>query len=111
MAAQASMMHIRVDDETKAQATEVLAAMRLSVSDAVRLILHRVVVDQAFPLKLKVPSEETRVAMAEADQMTRARRARFATADELFADLKKAPQVGAHRCHGQLLLPQRSQVV
>ena len=62
---------------------------RLSVSDAVRLLLHRVVVDQAFPLELKVPNAETRAAMAEADQMTRARRVRFATADELFADLEK----------------------
>ena len=90
MAAQASMLHIRVDDETKAQATEVLATMGLFVSDEVRLLLHRVVVDQAFPLELKVPNAETRVAMAEADQMTRARRAQFATADELFADLKKS---------------------
>ena len=89
MAAQTSMLHVRVDDETKAQATEALAAMGLSVSDAVRLLLHRVVVDQAFPLELKVPNAETRAAMAEADQMTRARRARFATADELFADLEK----------------------
>ena len=89
MAAQTSMLHVRVDDETKAQATETLAAMGLSVSDAVRLFLHRVVVDQAFPLELKVPNAETRAAMAEADQMTRAHRARFATADELFADLEK----------------------
>ena len=89
MAAQTSMLHVRVDDETKAQATEALAAMGLSISDAVRLLLHRVVVDQAFPLELKVPNAETRAAMAEADRMTRARRARFATADELFAELEK----------------------
>ena len=89
MAAQTSMLHVRVDDETKAQATEALAAMGLSVSDAVRLLLHRVVVDQAFPLELKVPNAETRAAMAEADQMTRARRVRFATADKLFTDLEK----------------------
>ena len=83
------MLHVRVDDETKTQATEALAAMGLSVSDAVRLLLHRVVVDQAFPLELKVPNAETRAAMAEADQMTRARRVRFATADKLFTDLEK----------------------
>ncbi len=45
MAAQTSMLHVRVDDETKTQATEALAAMGLSVSDAVRLLLHRVVDD------------------------------------------------------------------
>ena len=87
MAAQTSMLRVRVDDELKTQATEALAAIGLSVTDAVRLLLHRVAVDQAFPFELKVPNTETRAAMAEADQMTRARRARFATADELFADL------------------------
>ena len=60
MAVHTSMLHIRVDDEIKAQATQTLAAMGLSVSDAVRLFLHRVVVDQAFPLELKVPNAETR---------------------------------------------------
>ena len=54
-----------------------------------RLLLHRVLIDQAFPLELKVPNAETRAAMAEADQMTRAHRVRFATADKLFADLEK----------------------
>ena len=89
MTAQTSMLHVRVDDETKAKAAQALSAMGLSVSDAVRLLLHRVVVDQAFPLELKVPNAETRAAMAEADRITRARRARFATADDLFADIEK----------------------
>jgi DNA-damage-inducible protein J len=84
-----SMVHIRVDDEIKAQATETLAAMGLSVSEAVRLFLVRVVADQALPFELKVPNARTRRAMAEADEIVRTRRARFATADELFANLEK----------------------
>jgi len=84
-----SMVHIRVDDEIKAQATETLAAMGLSVSEAVRLFLVRVVADQALPFELKVPNARTRRAMAEANEIVRSRRARFATADELFANLKK----------------------
>jgi DNA-damage-inducible protein J len=67
--AQSSMLHIRVDDETKAQASEALAAMGLSVSDAVRILLKRVVNDQAFPLELKVPNAATRQAMLEARAM------------------------------------------
>ena len=39
--------------------------MGLSVSDAVRLFLRRVVVDQAFPLELKVPNAQTQAAIAE----------------------------------------------
>lgn len=92
MAAQTSMLHIRVDDDIKEQATVALTAMGLSVSDAVRLFLRRVVVDQAFPLELKVPNAQTQAAMEESRAMMASRRkrqARFATADELFADLEK----------------------
>jgi DNA-damage-inducible protein J len=89
MTTHTSMLHIRVDDDTKEQATLALTAMGLSMSDAVRLFLRRVVIDQAFPLELKVPNAETRAAMEESRAMMAARRARFATADELFADLEK----------------------
>ena len=89
MTAPTSMLHVRVDDETKVQATEALAAMGLSVSEAVRLFLHRVVVDQAFPLELKVPNAETRAAMEESRSMMAARRHRFATAGALLDDLEE----------------------
>ena len=90
MAAQTSMLHIRVEDDIKEQATQALSAMGLSVSDAVRLFLRRVVIDQAFPLELKVPNAQTRQAMEESRAMMATRRARFASADELFADLEKS---------------------
>ena len=83
------MLHIRVDDDIKEQATQALSAMGLSVSDAVRLFLHRVVIDQAFPLELKVPNAETIAAMEESRAMMARRRARFTSADELIADLEK----------------------
>ena len=89
MVAQTSMLHVRVDDETKAEASRALAAVGLSLSDAVRLFLHRVVIEQAFPLELKVPNAETRAAMAESRALMAERRARFATADALFDDLEK----------------------
>ena len=42
MAAQTSMLHIRVDDKLKADAAEKLAGVGLTVSDAVRILLkHR----------------------------------------------------------------------
>jgi DNA-damage-inducible protein J len=88
MPAQTSMLHIRVDDDTKEQATIALNAMGLSMSDAVRLLLRRIVADQAFPLELKVPNAQTRAAITEADEIAGAHAGRFATADELFADLE-----------------------
>lgn len=89
MSAQTSMLHIRVDDDIKDQATQALTAMGLSMSDAVRLFLRRVVVDQAFPLELKVPNAETQVAIAESRTMMAKRKARFADAQRLLADLEK----------------------
>ena len=84
-----TMVHVRVDEQIKAQATETLAAMGLTVSDAVRVFLMRVVADQQMPFALKVPNAETRVAMAEADEIARAHGARFETAAALFDDLEK----------------------
>ena len=89
MSSSTSMLHVRVDDEIKTQATEALAAIGMSVSDAVRLFLHRVVAEQAFPLELKVPNAETREAMKESRAMMASRRNRFATADALFDALEK----------------------
>lgn len=89
MTANTSMLHIRVDDDIKEQAAQALTAMGLSMSDAVRLFLRRVVIDQAFPLELKVPNAQTRAAMDESRAMMANRRARFSTGDALFADLEK----------------------
>ena len=88
MKTKTSMVHVRMDAETKQKALEVLAPLGLTASEAVRILFHRIVVDQAFPLELKVPNTETRRAMAEVEDMVRLRKARFAGADELFADLE-----------------------
>jgi DNA-damage-inducible protein J len=85
-----TMVHVRVDENIKAQATETLASMGLSVSDAVRVFLTRVVADKQLPFAIKAPNAETLGAMAEADEMIRTHRARFATADALIDDLQKA---------------------
>jgi DNA-damage-inducible protein J len=83
-----AMVHVRVDEHVKAQATEALAAMGLSISDAVRVFLMRVAAEKQLPFTLKVPNAETRAAMAEADAIGKSRQARFATAAELFNDLE-----------------------
>jgi DNA-damage-inducible protein J len=87
MATTSAMLHVRMDDDTKARATAALESMGLSTSDAVRLLFHRIIADQAFPLELKVPNAATREAMAEADRIIAERRARFADGDALIADL------------------------
>lgn len=89
MTTQTSMLHVRVEDVLKAQATQTLAAMGLSIPEAVRLFLHRVVAEQAFPVELKVPNAETRAAIEESRALMAAGNARFTTAQALFDELEK----------------------
>ena len=87
MSEHSSMVHVRMDSELKRKASQALASMGLSASDAVRLLFHRIAVDQAFPLELKVPNAETQAAMDEADALLKEGEPSFATADEAFAAL------------------------
>ncbi|ESY69971.1 type II toxin-antitoxin system RelB/DinJ family antitoxin [Mesorhizobium sp. B283B1A] len=79
-----TVVRARIDTATKDQATEALAAMGLSVSDAIRLLLVRVAADKEFPFPVKVPNATTRKAMAE---LEKGKGERFASANELFKDL------------------------
>ena len=90
MAATTTMVHVRVDEKIKEQAAETLASMGLTVSDAVRVFLTRVVADQELPFALKAPNAASHDAIAEANEIIRKRRARFANADDLLNDLEKA---------------------
>ena len=60
------MVHVRVEKRIKTQAAKTLAAMGLSVSDAVRVLLTRVAVEKALPFEVKVPNRATTAAMQEA---------------------------------------------
>lgn len=52
MVARTSMLHVRVDDDLKTQASEKLAAVGLTVSDAVRILLTRVAKEGGLPAGL-----------------------------------------------------------
>ncbi len=84
-----TMVHVRVDENIKTQAAETFALMGLSISDAVRVFLTRVVADKQMPFDLKVPNKVTRGAMAEAEDIVKTRKARFKSAKELFHALEK----------------------
>ena len=57
MVAQTSMLHVRVDDQLKADATEKLALFGLTVSDAVRILLTRVAKEGGLPAGLTADPE------------------------------------------------------
>jgi DNA-damage-inducible protein J len=60
------MVHVRIDKRVKTRAAKTLAAMGLSVSDAVRVLLTRVATEKALPFEIKVPNAVTAAAMQEA---------------------------------------------
>jgi DNA-damage-inducible protein J len=63
-----TMLHIRVDQNLKTRASETLDKMGLSLSDAVRLLLTRIVVEEALPFEVRVPNAGTRAAMEAGDR-------------------------------------------
>lgn len=57
MPAQTSMLHVRVDDQLKAQATNALSGVGLTLSDAVRILLTRVAAEGGLPAGLTADSD------------------------------------------------------
>lgn len=62
MAANA-VVRARIDEHTKEEASAVLAAMGLTVSDAFRIMLIRIAKEKALPFEPLVPNAETIKAM------------------------------------------------
>lgn len=52
MPARTSMLHVRVDDQLKSRASDALARVGLSLSDAVRILLTRVAAEGGMPASL-----------------------------------------------------------
>ena len=61
-----TVVRARIDGRIKEEATVVLAAMGLTVSDAFRLMLTRVAQEKALPFDLLVPNATTIAAIKEA---------------------------------------------
>jgi DNA-damage-inducible protein J len=79
-----AVVRARIDEHIKEEATAVLAAMGLTVSDAFRIMLTRVAREKALPFEPLVPNEETIEAMKEA---RRGKLPAFVTVDDLMTDL------------------------
>ena len=76
----------RIDSATKKRAGDALAAMGLSISDAIRLLMVRVVDDRRLPFDVKAPNTTTRKAMAELEA---GKGRRFTSTAALMADLNE----------------------
>ena len=60
------LVQARIDGKVKEEAAAVLAAMGLTVSDAVRLLLTKVAQEKALPFEPLIPNPVTIEAMKEA---------------------------------------------
>ena len=74
----------RIDSATKERAADALAAMGLSISDAIRLLMLRIADESRLPFEVKAPNATTRKAIAELET---GKGKRFATTRALMADL------------------------
>jgi DNA-damage-inducible protein J len=74
----------RIDTTTKERAAETLAAMGLSISDAIRLLMLRVVDERQLPFEIKAPNATTRKAIR---QLEAKKGKRFKSTKALMADL------------------------
>ena len=61
-----TVVRARIDEHIKEEASTVLAAMGLTVSDAFRILLTRIAREKALPFEPLVPNETTIAAMREA---------------------------------------------
>ncbi|MBU3587965.1 type II toxin-antitoxin system RelB/DinJ family antitoxin [Polynucleobacter sp. 31A-FELB] len=61
-----SVVRARIDEDIKNEASLVLEAMGLTVSDALRMMLTRVAVEKSLPFEPLVPNVTTIAAMREA---------------------------------------------
>lgn len=75
----------RIDKATKERATATLAAMGLSVSDAIRLLMLRIVDEQRLPFEVRAPEAEADEAMAGPTGDKRKKRANL---DAVVADFR-----------------------
>jgi DNA-damage-inducible protein J len=84
----------RIEPELKDRASSVLAECGLNLSDAIRLFLRQVIVQQGLPFEVRTPNAATIAAMKEARAIGQAR---FGNAQELFNDLEKAGAAKARK--------------
>jgi DNA-damage-inducible protein J len=73
----------RIEEDLKESATAVLQSCGLSISDAMRLFLRQVVATQGLPFEVRVPSEKTARALAQAREIRR----QFDSVDEMLREL------------------------
>jgi DNA-damage-inducible protein J len=79
-----ALVTTRINENIKQEASDVLATMGLTVSDAVRLMLTKIAREKSLPFELWQPNAETVAAMQEARS---GKLQSFDSVDDLMASL------------------------
>ncbi|MDR1277025.1 MAG: type II toxin-antitoxin system RelB/DinJ family antitoxin [Candidatus Accumulibacter sp.] len=79
-----AVVRARIDEDIKKEASTVLAAIGLTVSDAFRIMMTRIASEKVLPFEPLVPNETTLAAMREARA---GNLKRFDSVEALMADL------------------------
>ena len=84
MAEQNQYVGAYIEKEIESEAANVLAAMGLTISEAIRILLTMIARDKELPFEPLIPNEETIAAMQEARSEDLPN---FNSVDELFEEL------------------------
>ncbi|MDP1771672.1 MAG: type II toxin-antitoxin system RelB/DinJ family antitoxin [Methylobacter sp.] len=79
-----TVVHVRVDEQIEKQAAATLATLGLSVPEAVRIMLERVVSEKALPFEVREPNAETTAAL---EACRRGEVVSFNSIEDLMTDL------------------------
>lgn len=82
-------MNIRMDADVKRQAEALFSEIGMNMTTAINIFLRQSIRENGIPFELKVgqPNSETLEAIDEGTKIIKEGKARFDTADEMFADL------------------------
>ncbi|MFA7308759.1 MAG: type II toxin-antitoxin system RelB/DinJ family antitoxin [Patescibacteria group bacterium] len=81
-------VNVRIDEKTKAEASEVLAGLGLDLSSAIKMFLRQVTTEQGIPFKPTRRSDKEIVAQWDREVEEALKNGkRYKNAEELFADL------------------------
>lgn len=83
-------IQVRVDEDTKQQATVVLEGLGLDMSTAMKIFLRQVIIRNGIPFEIRMGNTEMLAAIEEVEKIKRGelKAKRYNNVDELFADLE-----------------------
>lgn len=80
-----AIIQARIDEDTKAQVQSILAALDISMSQAISMFLRQVVIHRGIPFELKIPNALTVKTLEQVETGRKLRR--VSNVDKLFREL------------------------